>query len=113
MIHLVLFARSLKINSIHIVQECDANEAKLKFNKPGSKKFYHTNVPALDGGKVTFTHLFLYLILKDDADVDSFSTINTFFPVGVLKAAVVKLVANVLAIRTEPAGTNLEACAMI
>ncbi len=39
MIHLFLFARSLKINSIHIVQECDANEAKLKFNSLAQKNF--------------------------------------------------------------------------
>ena len=45
--------------------------------------------------------------------VDSFNTINTFLPAGVLNAAVVKFVASVLAMRTEPAGTNLEACAII
>lgn len=66
--------------------------------------FYHTNVPALAGGRVTFTHLFLYLILKEDDGVDSFNTSSTFFPAGVLKAAVVKLVVDVLSILTEPAG---------
>ena len=47
------------------------------------------------------------------AEAPSFSTINTFFFSGVLKATLYKLPELLLATRTEPAGTNLEACAII
>jgi hypothetical protein len=47
--------------------------------------------------------------LKLYCDWSLFSTIITFFPLGVRNAAVCKVFVTVLAIRTEPAGMNFEA----
>ena len=76
-------------------------------------KIYHIKVATAPPGSEVDTHLPLSLMLKFSVLEFSFSTINTFFPVGVLNATFGKLVARLLAIRTEPAGTNRDACAMI
>ena len=76
-------------------------------------KIYHIKVATAPPGSEVDTHLPLSLMLKFWVPEFSLSTINTFFPAGVLNATFGKLVARLLAILIEPAGTNLEACAMI
>lgn len=71
------------------------------------------NVPTAPAASEAVVHLFLYLILKFSVALPSFTTTSTFFPEGVRKATLGKDDVVVLAIRTEPAGTNFEACAII
>ena len=52
-------------------------------------------------------------MLKTDGAEPSFKAIKTFLPSGVLKATLYKLPDWEEAILTEPAGTNLEAWAMM
>ena len=58
-------------------------------------------------------HLPLNLILNDSLDCPSFSTIKAILPAGVKKATLYKLPAIDVPTRTDPDGTNLEACAII
>ena len=70
-------------------------------------------MPIAPPSKLLVAHCPLNLILKFVTDVPSFTTINTFFPAEVLNAALYKLPTILLAIRAEPGGTNLDACATI
>lgn len=70
-------------------------------------------VPTEPASSEVVIHFPFCLILKISEVFPSFSTIKTFFPPGILKATEFKLPLIVLEILTEPAGTNLEAWAMI
>jgi hypothetical protein len=66
-------------------------------------------VPTEPASNEVVTHLPLYLILKISVVLPSFTTINTFFPLGVLKATLFRFPIVLLAILVAAVGTNFEA----
>ncbi len=80
---------------------------------PRLQMFYQTKVPTDPAGRTAVDSLPLNLIAKGKAVFPSFNAINTFFPAGVLKATLGKLLVIVVLTLTEPGGTNLDAWAMI
>ena len=63
--------------------------------------------------RLILTHLSAIATLKDCALALSFKTIITILPSGVLNTTEGSVVAAECATRTDPAGINLETCAMI
>ena len=75
--------------------------------------FYQIKVATAPLDSEVVAHLLLNRILNVASTLPLFSTINTFFPAGVVNATFCKFPTILLPIRTEPGGTNFEAWAMI